>query len=108
MVPRRQVMFTYLCKLIYVFDVCVLNVRFGSESYNLTPTSTRGKAVVDYMVLPHDQLEFENNLKIITLNEISSILKKYVTDKCKLPDHSILYFNLRMSYSVVSNKHWFR
>ena len=52
------------------------------------------------LVLPHDQLQFVNNFKIITMNEISSILKKYVTDKCKLPDHSILYFNVRMSYNI--------
>ena len=54
------------------------------------------------MVLPHDQLQFVNNFKIITMNEISSILKKYVTDKCKLPDHSILYFNVRMSYNIIA------
>ena len=41
-----------------------------------------------------------NNFKIITMNEISSFLNKYVTDKCKLPDHSILYFNVRMSYNI--------
>ena len=29
-----------------------------------------------------------------------TFLKKYVTDKCKLPDHSILYFNVRMSYDM--------
>ena len=81
-------------------DVCVLNGRVGSESNNVTSTSTRGKAVVDYMVLPHDQLQFVNNLKIITMNEISNILKKYMTDKYKLPDHSILYFNVRMSYNI--------
>ena len=85
---------------LYDNDICVLNGRFGSESNNFTSTSTRGKAVVDYMVLPHDQLQFVNNFKIITMNEISSILKKYVTDKCKLPDHSILYFNVRMSYNI--------
>ena len=74
--------------------IYVLNGRFGSESNNFTSTSTRGKAVVDYMVLQHDQLQFVNNLKIITMNEISSILKKYVPDKCKLLDHSILSYNI--------------
>ena len=77
-----------------------MNGRFGSESNNFTSTSTRGKTVVDYMVLSHDQLQFVNNLKIITMNEISSILKKYVTDKGKPPDYSILYFNVRMSYNI--------
>ena len=77
-----------------------MNDTFGSESNNFTSTSTRGKTVVDHMVLPHDQLQFVNNFKIITMNEISSILKKYVTDKCKFPDHSILYFNVRMSYNI--------
>ena len=52
------------------------------------------------MVLPHDELQFVNNFKIITMNEISRILKKYVTDKCKFPDHSILYFNVRLSYNI--------
>ena len=78
-----------------------MNGRFGSESNNFTSTLTRGKTVVDYMFLPHDHLQFVNNFKIITIiNEIISILKKYVTDKCKLPDHSILYFNVRMSYNI--------
>ena len=47
-----------------------------SESNNFTSTSTRGKAVVDYMVLPHDQLQFVNNVKIITMNEIRNIFKE--------------------------------
>ena len=42
---------------LYDNDICVLNGRFGSESNNFTSTSTRGEAVVDYMVLPHDQLQ---------------------------------------------------
>ena len=52
------------------------------------------------MGLSHDQLQFVNNLTIIMINEISSILKKYVTDKCKFTDHSRLYFNVRMSYNI--------
>ena len=93
--PGKQFLDFFYITMIYVFYG-----RFGSESNNFTSTSTRGKGVVDYMVLPHDQLQFVNNFKIITMNEISSILKKYATDKCKLPDHSILYFNVRMSYNI--------
>ena len=80
--------------LFFLYDnhICVLNGRFGSKSNNFTSTSTRGKAVVDHMVLPHDQLQFVNNFKNITINEISSILKKYVTDKFKLPDHITYIF----------------
>ena len=41
-----------------------------------------------------------NNFKIITMNEFSSLFKKYVTDKCKFPHHSILYFDVCMSYNI--------
>ena len=56
----------FLDLLNYDNDLCVLNVKFGSESNNPTSTSTRSKAVVDYMVLSYDQLQFVNNLKLIT------------------------------------------
>lgn len=43
-----------LLDFLYDNDICVLNGRFGLESNKFTSISTRGRAVVDYIILPHD------------------------------------------------------
>ena len=49
---------------------CVLNGRFGEQSTQYTSISTRGKAVVDYVCVPHDVLEQCLDFKIYNCNDM--------------------------------------
>ena len=49
---------------------CVLNGRFGEQSIQYTSISTRGKAVVDYVCVPHDVLEQCLDFKIYNCNDM--------------------------------------
>lgn len=46
---------------------CVLNGRYGEDSNKFTSVSVKGKAVVDYVCVPHDQLGNCYNFRIKTL-----------------------------------------
>ena len=42
--------------------LCILNGRFGSDNDNYTYISTRGKSIVDYMIVPHDNMSYIKKL----------------------------------------------
>lgn len=58
--------------LIFLRDskCCVLNGRINQENDNFTSISERGKAVVDYIITPHDCLESCVDFKVITSKDL--------------------------------------
>lgn len=68
--------------------LCVLHGIFGDKY-------TRGKAVVDYVCVPHDTLENCSDLKILPCNSIiieSDNLQEYLAAQSKVPDNAFLLF----------------
>ena len=85
--------------------LCILNGRLNPDLNNYTSISGRGKAVVDYMLTPHDCFQSCDSFSVQT---ISDLIEKYnlhglICERCKPPDHSILsvYFSPLLDTSTI-------
>lgn len=81
-----------------------LNGRFNINEDNYTSVSLRGKAVVDYICVPHDILEQCNDFKVITSRSIieNGNLVHLLGERSKTPDHSAMVIEFRTLHSVLS------
>ena len=82
--------------------MCVLNGRFRDTDDNFTSVSTKGKSVVDYMCVPHDNFSQFESFQVISP---SSLVAKYnlhnsIGERSKLPDHYILKCKFRYRSNV--------
>ena len=71
--------------------LCVLNGRVTPQSGDLTFVSTRGKSVVDFIAVPHENIVL---CKSLVVNTMSDLLEKYnlygqSSENCKVSDHSV-------------------
>lgn len=86
---------------------CVLNGRLNPENDNFTSISIRGKAVVDYIMTPHGDmnkcLEFSVYTPSDMVNLVGPECNNLIDDHSKLPDHSVLL--LRFQASEILNTH---
>ena len=78
----------FLLDILIDANLCVVNGRKGKESNNFTHISHRGKSVVDYVIVPHDQLSYCSNFAVMAVSEIINTLGLHGFSK--LPDHSVL------------------
>ena len=70
----------------------ILNGRIPNGNDNFTSISSKGRAVVDYIFVPHENLR---NCSYFSVDIMSDIISKYslepmISTRCKAPDHSIL------------------
>ena len=75
---------------------CVLNGRICPENDNITCCTARGVSVVDYVFVPHDNLEKCSNFSVMSMVDVLSKfdLKYLLNSHCKSPDHALLCFEL--------------
>ena len=77
---------------------CIVNGRLSGTD-NFTSVSTRGRAVVDYIIVPHEGLNNCNTFMVRTPNELLESLGpegiSLLGDNCKVPDHSILMLSFQ-------------
>ena len=76
---------------------CVLNGRFKESEDNFTSVSSKGKSVVDYICVPHDNFSEFQSFQVISP---SSLVAKYnlhdcIGERSRLPDHYILKCKFR-------------
>ena len=73
--------------------MCLLNGRIDPLYDNYTSVSPKGKAVVDYIVVPFDCLENCLEFKVLLASQIveDRALFNLIGDNCRLPDHSMLW-----------------
>ena len=78
-------------------QMCILNGRISEEDNDYTFLSTRGKSVVDYIVVPYASLPSCNHFKIYQTNDLIQqfCLSNLLSKTCKAPDHAILSMQLR-------------
>lgn len=74
---------------------CVLNGRCSiekAESNNWTSISRRGRAVVDYICVPHDQYTKCTSFKVVSMQSIvdDCVLHGLLGVRSRLPDHSAI------------------
>jgi hypothetical protein len=87
--------------------MCVVNGRVTPQFDNWTSVSVRGSAVVDYFIVPYEQLSLCDEFKVCTAREM---VEKYCDVSCItntrniIPDHSILLFKstLNVNKNVVN------
>ncbi|CAC5382451.1 unnamed protein product [Mytilus coruscus] len=83
---------------------CVLNGPSGEKSNTFTSISLKGKAVVDYVCVPHDIVENCKNFEIITCNEIieSKRIQHLIGTRSRIPDHEFLIFDYVENFIIKS------
>ena len=84
--------------------MCTLNGRFDSSLDKYTSVSGRGRAVVDYICVPHDIFQQCNTFKVISVNSIiqEHNLHSLLGHPSKAPDHAFILteFNMGLLSSV--------
>ena len=82
--------------------MCALNGRYPSD--NFTCISSKGKSVVDYMIVPHDCLSDCISFDVLLCSELISKfnLQQNLHSRCKIPDHSVLCVNLVICFESIS------
>ena len=83
---------------------CTLNGRFNSSDDNYTSVSSKGSAVVDYICVPHDTFEQCLYFKVIRSLIEDANLYGLLSERSKIPDHSILLTEFRI-HSNISQTH---
>ena len=80
--------------------LCILNGCFNETENNFTSVSTRGKAVVDYICVPHDVMENCVSFKVRTARSIieDGNLSGLLGERSKAPDHSALIVEFQTSH----------
>ena len=79
-------------------DMCVLNGRSGLEGNQYTSISIRGMAVVDYCLVPHEDLA---NYQDITVTSIPEVMEKQgLQVDTTLSDYSVLSWRLKIPFSI--------
>ena len=77
-------------------NMCILNGR-NFQTNNFTSVSCKGSAVVDYVLVPYEQLNRYSNFDVILATEL---LRQNITDHAiestKIPDHSFLAWVLSL------------
>ncbi len=78
---------------------CVLNGGITLAYDNFTSILLKGKAIVDYIVTPHDCLDACIDFKVIASSELlnnNPACIDFVDEKCRLPDDSLLLLTFKM------------
>ena len=86
--------------------MCVLNGRLNSQCDEHTVVNSRGKSVVDYMIVPHDVLNMCKSFEVLNCEKLvdDANLVHLISERCKIPDHAVLSMKLNIYVSEqVSN-----
>ena len=82
-------------------NFCMLNGRLGTN--NFTSISEKGKAVVDYICIPHSQLSEHTDFQVQTVEEIRNMFNLPLPERLsQLPDHSPLMTTLSLKQFMSS------
>jgi hypothetical protein len=82
-------MIDFLCDV----NFCMLNGRVGNSN-DFTCVSTKGKSVVDYVVVPHEQLPMFTDFGVHRVTDVINSCG-IQPPEC-LPDHSLLEFVIKI------------
>jgi hypothetical protein len=78
-------------------STCMLNGR-NCLNNDFTSISSRGTAVVDYCVVPYEQLDMYPNFQVIRSRDLMTrALSARVLDRIVIPDHSVLVWDVCVS-----------
>ena len=72
--------------------LCTLNGRLNCANDDFTSVSTRGSAVVDYVIVPHDCYKMFTHFSVERMSYLMSFHNLYplISEHSRPPDHSVL------------------
>ena len=88
-----------LCEFLLSANMCVLNGRNGGKD-DYTSVSPRGLAVVDYCVIPHEDLDHYQDFVVHRASQLfkdTGCISVYTPSA--IPDHSLLQWTYTVSHS---------
>ena len=88
--------YTYVCMYVYS-GFCFVNGRKGRDDF--TCISAKGASVVDYCIVPVEELEYVTNVSVITMSTCEEVLY-YQEEGYRIPDHSLLRWDLTVGTCV--------
>ena len=80
-------------------NMCMLNGRKGNGG-EFTCVSTKGKSMVDYVCVAHEQLHLWNDLKVWSIDDL--LAKSQLLPPEKLPDHLLLTWDFSASVDITT------
>ena len=87
----------FLSDFLITTNMCTINGRLGQSDF--TYVSNRGKSVIDYCLVPHEQLCLYKDFSVASVvNVINQNNLHLPCPLSKLPDHALLWCQLDMSY----------
>ena len=80
--------------------MCVLNGRLYPLNDGFTSSSTKGAAVVDYIICPQDNLQNCEYFDVKLCSDVvfQNNLQSLIGERCKIPDHAILTAVYNLSF----------
>ncbi|MES9883911.1 MAG: reverse transcriptase family protein, partial [Sedimenticola sp.] len=107
MVPHREVIDegsnkygSLLIDFLVDCNMCMLNGRIGTNGF--THVSHRGRSVVDYMLVPYEQLSSYEGFQVHTMTKIISDLNLQIHEK--VSDHSLIECTLLLSHTLIESQ----
>ncbi len=104
-IPRRECIDTeeneygdLLIDFLVNTNMCMLNGRLSGKN-DFTFIKTTGKSVVDFTLVPHEQLQFYSDFNVLTMT--GAIRKHRLLPPDVLPDHSLLTWDLLLPQSDI-------
>ena len=86
--------------------MCLVNGRISPENNDFTNVSKKGKSLVDYIVVPHENLSSCVHFSVTSCNDILSDfnLVHLIGNNSKVPDHSLLSLTVETSMVITNDK----
>ena len=80
-------------------NLCMINGRIGRN--NFTSVSTKGRAVVDYIVIPYEDLTIVKDFQVHLMTDMTNTIQQQ--GNTRVPDHSILGIVLDLPIQCAPN-----
>ena len=82
-------------------NICILNGR-NFKTNNFTSVSSKGSAVVDYVLVPSECLNRYSDFEVIlATNLLKQIADIHTMENMKIPDHSFLFYGTTRKKYVI-------
>ena len=78
-----------IIELLKESKMCTLNDKSEQDDYTLN-MFTKGRSVVDYMLVPHDNLNSYQSFKVLSCTVDKINLQRMIHSRCNIPDHYML------------------
>ena len=83
-------------------NMCIVNGRVNPLQDNFTSISHKGRAVVDYVLVPHLQLKHIDNFSVNIISDLTDRLN-ITRSATQISDHSVLKYSIKVTHIDVES-----